>query len=77
MNLADLTKYKIISSPAGYSDFIRMCDNGECGEYLKFEDVVELLKQADNSKSTPLCIICGKAHCQHLCPYWPKSGNEV
>jgi len=30
-----------------------------------------------NSQSTPLCIICGKAHCQHLCPYWPKSGNEV
>jgi hypothetical protein len=40
-------------------------------------DIAEIKNTSTNSKSTPLCIICGKAHCQHLCPYWPKSGNEV
>jgi hypothetical protein len=65
MNLENLTRYMLVSSPAGYSDFIRQCNNGECGEYVKFEDVVELLKQADNSKSTPLpaCITCAVPNC--------------
>lgn len=62
IDISNLIKYKMVHSPAGYSDFIRICDKGECGEYVKFEDVVELLKHADNSQSMPCGHVMSMAH---------------
>jgi hypothetical protein len=41
MSVENLTRYKLVRSPVGYSDFIQMCDKGECGEYIKFEEAME------------------------------------
>jgi hypothetical protein len=48
------------------------------GEYVKFEDVVELLKQADNIESAPFIkcddVDCSKKAVHHFCT---KHYNEI
>jgi hypothetical protein len=52
MDLASLTKYAMF----GDGDMCAVKDRDDkIQRYVKLEDVVELLKRADNSESTPLC----------------------
>lgn len=49
MSVENLIRYKLVHSPAGYSDFVQMCDKGECGEYVKFEEAEEAMEASSNS----------------------------
>ena len=62
MCLANLTRYSMYAK--GVSEYnSELKPNPQLGEWVKFEDVRKLLKQADNKRSTPLqqpCDSCGR-----------------
>ncbi len=64
MDISNLTRYDL----DGCGDHMCMCYaqmlEEKYGEYVKFDDVVELLKQTHNTASTPFidqCPDCGAA----------------
>ena len=56
MDIANLKRYNFYCSEGGQ----REIDHEVSGEYVKFEDVVELHKQGNNSRGMPCLCIAGE-----------------